>query len=403
MSELASLSRLLLGAQAPPGAAGPARTWRGLLAAGPSPGGSGDPGAVVRGVDPVPNGTGPLRLLAFAAERELVLARLRRRPPVPYASVRVVRTRPPVARVSPLRSARSRLAGGAAVLLGDAPASRSLLDDVLAAAGVDGEPLRLRPGSGGAVLVRACAAGRPVVLRVGPVDVLPRASTDALEAMSGSPLVPRLLGQGRTAGVAWTVEELLPGRRPPRLGTRMLQDAAAFAGSMPPGTGPPPGSSAHVVAGAVPRHAAALAEVGGRARDAVAGLPSVAVHGDLWSGNLLGSGGRLTGVVDWDAFRPTGPAGVDLLHLVATEERRRSGQELGTQVLRRPWAAGPFTSVAAPYWGAVGADPAPRELDGLGVVWWLDQVASTLVRVPTRAGDAHWVDVNVSRVIEELA
>ena len=45
------------------------------------------------------------------------------------------------------------------------------------------------------------------------------------------------------------------------------------------------------------------------------GLGSVAVHGDYWLNNVLGSASRVTGIVDWDRARPNGCPAFDALHL----------------------------------------------------------------------------------------
>lgn len=348
MIELGALTRLLLDDGADVAHVHPAASWRALLEAGT------DSVTELRGRDPLPWGTGPWELLRFAAERELVLARLSLQPPAPYSMVRVIRTRPSVARPSLVRQARASLAEGAAVLLHDGSATRSPLDDVIVAAGLDGHDWRVRPRSGGVLLLIGRRAGEPVALRVGSPRALPAASADALRRLSGSPLVPRLLASSRDGNTVWTLEQALAGRRPARLSVTLLRDAVAFAAAMPPAADDGGPSIVEDLVCALPRHADVLRTVGGRAFAAVRdGLPAVAVHGDFWTGNLLTSGRRLTGVVDWDAFRSSGPAGVDLLHLVASENRHRHGRGIGAEVLLKPWMSEEFTSAAAPYWGAV--------------------------------------------------
>ena len=67
----------------------------------------------------------------------------------------------------------------------------------------------------------------------------------------------------------------------------------------------------------------------------------MARHGDLWSGNLLVAGRRLTGVLDWDAWHPAAVPGTDLLHLVATEQAHRTRHSLGSvwMVTTFPWGS----------------------------------------------------------------
>ena len=394
MIQLDALMRLLVDDSAEAAPVHPAASWRALLEAGT------DPVCELRGRDPAPWGAGPSALLRFAAERELVLARLRHQPPAPYRMVRVIRTPPSVARPSLVRHARASLAAGAAVLLHDGSVTGSPLDDVIVAAGLDEHGWRVRPRSGGVLLLLGRRAGEPVLLRVGSPKALPAASAEGLRRLSGSPLVPRLLASSRDGDPVWTLEELLPGRRPARLGVKLLSDAVNFAAAMPPSAEDPEPSTIADLAPVLPRHADMLRTVGDQALAVVRdGLPAVAVHGDYWTGNLLTSGRRLTGVVDWDAFRSSGPAGVDLLHLVASEDRHRHGRGIGAEALLRPWASEEFASATAPYWGALGVKPTECLLDALGVVWWLQQIASTLARTPSHAADEKWVAANVTRVL----
>jgi hypothetical protein len=64
-------------------------------------------------------------------------------------------------------------------------------------------------------------------------------------------------------------------------------------------------------------------------------VPVAAVHGDFWLGNVLFSGGRPTGVVDWDASGPSELPLVDLLHLALYTRRQVGGRELGAIVCRQ--------------------------------------------------------------------
>ena len=53
-----------------------------------------------------------------------------------------------------------------------------------------------------------------------------------------------------------------------------------------------------------------------RSRLALLSAPWTAVHGDFWMGNVLVADGRVTGVCDWERFRPAGPPTADLARLV---------------------------------------------------------------------------------------
>jgi len=47
----------------------------------------------------------------------------------------------------------------------------------------------------------------------------------------------------------------------------------------------------------------------------LSGLGSVTVHGDYWLNNILSSGNRVTGILDWDRARRNGSPAFDALHL----------------------------------------------------------------------------------------
>ena len=53
-----------------------------------------------------------------------------------------------------------------------------------------------------------------------------------------------------------------------------------------------------------------------RSRLARRSAACTAVHGDFWMGNLLLAGDQITGVCDWEHFRPAGPPTADLARLV---------------------------------------------------------------------------------------
>jgi hypothetical protein len=199
----------------------------------------------------------------------------------------------------------------------------------------------------------------------------------------------------------WVLEELLPGRRPAALTAGLTGQVAAFLAALPAsGDLPRPADDAAVVApvagasdGAV--HAAA---------DAVAASPPAGRaglgHGDLWTGNVLVDGERLTGVVDWDSWSPARLPGVDLLHLLATERRISTRAALGEVWLQRPWDDPVFVAAAVEHWPDWGGDPAARRL--VGVAWWLGQLAGDLRRNPALGDDGRWVARNVTAVAAAL-
>jgi aminoglycoside phosphotransferase (APT) family kinase protein len=80
------------------------------------------------------------------------------------------------------------------------------------------------------------------------------------------------------------------------------------------------------------------------------------VHGDLWQGNALWDGDRLTGLVDWDCAG-VGPAGVDLGSL-RCDAAICYGVEAAEEIL-----AGYGVAEDIPYWDAVAALSTPPDMD----------------------------------------
>jgi aminoglycoside phosphotransferase (APT) family kinase protein len=163
------------------------------------------------------------------------------------------------------------------------------------------------------------------------------------------------------------------------------------------------GEDLRAVADRFPRFAPLLDQLGEEISDVARAVPSVPRHGDLWAGNILVRRGRLTGLVDWDAWHPAALPGVDLLHLVAINEKKRAGGGLGQTWLRKPWTSDRFRSLTADYWTSMRIVANDRLLRMVGVAWWANQVAATLHRLPHLADDARWVASNVDLVLEALA
>lgn len=121
------------------------------------------------------------------------------------------------------------------------------------------------------------------------------------------PLMPAVFGGDLRAAGRWLAEF----QRDTTRGHGPLCD---------PGDPSDPSPETRLVGGPVaddPALPAAL-DVLSAARSRLARLraPRSAVHGDFWMGNLLVGGDRVTGVCDWEYFRPVGPATADLARLV---------------------------------------------------------------------------------------
>lgn len=368
--------------------------------------------AIVWGRPPLPSGTPGPELVRSALERERALRTLRRDPPESLVVVGWHRWHPSSMRPGAWRNGlRRALLGGLLVELaapgGDRP--RRPIDEVALAAGANRPVTAFRPGSGGsALVVLDVAGGRRVLVRTGLVNTPgdPSHSSGALELLEREkvPLTPRLLGDGEVAGASWTSESMLTGARPRRITRSLVVDLASFCARLP-GSGEPgtaPASDAGVIASVLPNHASVVAPLGGEIAAALDGLPGVMRHGDFWSGNIMSRGGRLSGVIDWDAWHPAAVVGTDLLHFLVAEQALRSHRGLGEVWRRRPWSSEEFRATAVPYWRALELAPTAEQLEAVGAAWWMGQVANNLARLPHLARDGKWLERNVEPVLSSL-
>ena len=350
--------------------------------------------------------------LRQAAAREVGLRLLRAALPEPLRVIAVHRLRAHRRDASARSRARAVLRGGVLVEIASPHAGPRVLDAVARAAGAH-ELGEIHAGVGGTVLVPArLSSGAAAIVRVacagGPGDPSRMAPTlEALATAGVGPVVPRLLASGVTAGASWTAERALPGSRPPGLTPELVQDAVATCARLPMTDGPPtaPVDDLRAAATLLPERAAALEALAASLAPALAGLPGVLRHGDLWIGNLLWSHGVLSGIVDWDAAHPAGVPGADLVQLIAGDERRsarRGRRDLGAAVAARPWRSSAFAAATADYWRAIGVTPDPQTLDAAGIGWWACEVHHTLVRLPHRAADERWVAANVDAALAAL-
>lgn len=370
-----------------------------------------DVDVVVWGRPPLAGGTPPTVALRSAVAREQALARLRWRAPIPLELVGVHRLAPPAVR-SPggIQRLRAVALSGALVELAAPPRPMRILDAVAAAAGAQGGVRHFRPGSGGQGLAEVTLAGDlEAIIRAAPSGAVdPTHSADGLDALAreGILQVPRLLGRGHAAGVSWTAESRLVGRRPRRLTSRLFADVVQFCAALPCSTEPPTALSSdleriatHLLDGG---RAAAVRGLATQITLAPEGMLGVLRHGDLWAGNLLCHGGALTGIVDWDAWDARGVPGADLIQLFGTEHRIRQHLTLGSAWRERPWRM--IRDVAwSAYWRALGLKPSLEALDLAGLAWWAAEVAGTLRRLPHRAADERWLALNVDPILTDLS
>lgn len=371
-------------------------SWR----VGPSPA-----PVVVWGRESLPSGTGLRTALPMAMARERALLRARRAGD--GSTVRISPFPPPVLRAGSVRNRlRSFALGGAVVERSTGPAPRRVVDAVLEDAGCE-LASGWRPGSGGSLLARVRRAdGARGVLRVGrpgaPSD--PARGAGALVRLGGleQAAIPSVLARGTSAGASWSVESLLPGRRPGRLTRPLAEACVGLCAALPISDQPP---AAHredlaTLATAFPSFARRFDGVRARIDEATDFGPSVLRHGDLWPGNLLVRRGRLTGVLDWDAWHPRGVPGADLLHLVAADLASRNRADLGTVWRHRPWEGEAFRGLSARLWSRLRLRPDPAYLTAIGWAWWAAHAAASISRLPRLAADRRWLEGNVHRVLE---
>ncbi len=84
------------------------------------------------------------------------------------------------------------------------------------------------------------------------------------------------------------------------------------------------------------------------------------VHGDLWHGNTLWDGGKLTAVLDWDCAG-VGPAGIDLGSL-RCDAAWCHGADAAEHILRGWEAEAGRPASDIPYWDAVAALASPPDM-----------------------------------------
>ena len=351
----------------------------------------------------MPAGAG---LVRYAARRERALARLRTSTPDQLSVVGVHRWSPDVLQARRLPRTLSWLRAGLLVELTTDVRIPRVIDIAATAAGLTQRVDSMHFGAGDQISARGqLAGGRQTVIRVArcgsPAD--PLHAADALARLEPLALahVPRLLGSGDAGTVAWTTETLLPGRRAYALTPELVAAVGVFCARLPRDASPPTAFASDVASliDRLPRFRTPLRELEARAEPAIAALPSVLRHGDLWLGNLLVERGALAGVVDWDAWHPSGVPGTDLLHLVASAHAFATRQSFGQLMRARPWELPLFTDAAKGYWQALSIAPTRETLEAIGIAWWTMHTTGNLQRHPHMANDERWLRTSVESLL----
>lgn len=305
-------------------------------------------------------------------------------------------------------AARRFMLGGAVVEMSRTERPPRVADAVADDAGVKLIERSLELGSDRAAVARAHADGEQMrILRLAPAGVAPdpAMAADALERLEAArvPAVPRLLGRGSVAGANWALESVLPGRRPRRLTRSLAKEVVTLCATLPVADGPPSalGEELTTLAELLPDYATSFERAKASFAEADAQSFAVLRHGDMWPGNLLVHRARLAGIIDWDTWHPSSLPGIDVLHLFASEERRRARLGFGQLWVQRPWRSERFTEFAGPYWTRFGS-PGGELLDVIGVAWWTCWAAQALRRHPRLLQEPGWLRRNVDPVVEAL-
>lgn len=341
-------------------------------------------------------------VLLSAARRETQLLRLRGRAPAPFGVRGIHRLPPPMLRGSTIGSElRAALLQGVLVEMTSHAGGSRVLDAAANAAGATTPVAGLRLGSGGSALSFVDGPdGTKALLRVGGSEGAPPVvhAAAALEHLAASEVgpVPRLLATGETCGASWSTETLLNGHRPKQLTAQLTSEAVSFCLRLPRAEeAAAVRADMDIIAEHAPQAAASLATIKDYLHETCAALPGVMRHGDMWAGNLLVDGARLSGVVDWDGWHPAGLPGTDLTYLMVADLWLRNRRKLGRIWTERPWRSAHFRSVTAEYWQGFGLEPGTDLLDAIGIASWAAQVSTNLTRSPQLADNARWVDNNV--------
>lgn len=357
------------------------------------------------------DGSSPLRLAARSAlARELTLGTLRHRTGKRLHLAGSYRLRPNQLARSGIRNRlRAALRSGAMVEFTSLPSGSRILDVVASDAGAAHTVNDVHLCSGGGVVAEiALTNGVSYILRLQRAGSLgdPARLADTLEFLNavGVSLAPLLHSRGQTSGASWTVEQLLPGKRPEQVTPSLALQVAEVCARFPRAECSPTSLAAdlHGVAKLLPQWGGALDRLAVDLASTVEKLPGVLRHGDLWAGNLLIDRDQLTGLVDWDAAHPAAVPGADLLQLFATEARRMQRLALGPAFLTHPWRLDKFKEITGPYWRSLRIRPTSAMLEAIGLAWWITEVHGTLTRLPHRVSDERWVSTNVDSVLTSL-
>ena len=361
--------------------------------------------ATVWGRPPARSGRGLGPVLRNVAGREIARRRLRS----VSGRVREIHELPP-ADVG-ARGPRARLRGwalaGLAVELRPPDDRRPhRLDVVLGVAGAR-RAGPLHAGSGGGVTVPVRTDDGDAMARAGTAGTAgdPEREVAALRRLAELERIPTLHAHGQHHDVSWCLQQRLPGQRPATVTPQLVRDVTDTLERLPrTGTR----ATAHEddlrdIGSLLPDLHDQLETLRAPMGIVADDVPAVTRHGDLWRGNLLVVGGRLSGVLDWDAWAEAALPGTDLLQLLATEVRHGEGTTLAGLVARRVWLRPAIGDALRGHLRRLGAPLTDDALEAIASAWWVAEVAGTLRRRPELGADPVWRRSNVDGPLRTFA
>lgn len=262
-------------------------------------------------------------------------------------------------------------------------------------------------------LVVAAVNGSLLRVAIGPTRAEIDNGVAAVEALRAAGPPPEVLdrvpwpeGRGRIGLADWSLEHLLPGRKPPRELSDTLHDQCldvlVALGRLRSESSVGHSELAATVAEVCrPGSAERLHSLAARLDERLRGVPRCFAHGDFFAGNLLEADGRLTGIVDWDAAGPGRLPLLDLLHLELTRSGAYADADWARLLLERllPVARRGGDDAWRRYCGEVGVSAEPRILEALVYAYWLDHAAYQLRAHPVRRVQPAWIEGNVELVL----
>ena len=220
------------------------------------------------------------------------------------------------------------------------------------------------------------------------------------------------LASGRSGIADWAIEERLRGTRPePALPPRVLADCLDFLAALN-SSGPQgcpsrtPLDDAKLIADFYEGESTStIMRLAERLTEEVSDLRRGFAHGDFFRGNLLVDGGRLSGVVDWDAAGPGRLPLLDLLHLRHMGKHLPADRDWGVSIVQGllPWARDGGDELTRGFSRRLGIEPTAALLEALAVAYWLERLAYQLSNLADRTERPVWVERNVDEVLRAVA